>query len=190
MAFVSRQPFAGVKSGMANSMPFEIQIIPNPVILVGEMEGLSARISSARKPLERAIKEVVIPSINQNFAAEGRPEGWDQLVQNTVSQREELGFGGEHPILQRTTKLYKAATAFARWKIVKDQAYVDNWPQSVWYGPVHQGGAVYSTDSFGDVGIPARPFMMIQDPQDVDDIEKVFDRWLGENLAQAGFVVT
>lgn len=46
-----------------------------------------------------------LKSIDRNFTSEGRPGKWTQLAQSTVEQRRRLGYGGRHPILQRTKKL-------------------------------------------------------------------------------------
>jgi len=206
MAFTPRFGFGGVKGGNVPKMPIDVDILPNPVIMVGQMEGLAASIRSAREPLTEAVKEVVIPSIWENFAQEGRPQAWERLAPATVLIREEEGFNGSGPILQRTTKLFKAATAFARWTIQKDMAYVSNFPASVWYAGIHQAGATFDVQvkpvkelppvianiggRSGDVqsfGIPARPFMLIQ-KGDEKDIQDVFARWVMRKAATHGFV--
>lgn len=175
--------FGGIKSGTAR-VPFEVDIQPNPYIIIGQLEGLAASVRSFKVPLERSIKQVVIPSITKNFAVEGRPP-WEPLAPETAFIRESEGFAGEHPILIRTGSLYKAATAFARWDISRDQAFVSNWPGYAWYGPIHQAGSGAS-DVFGTVGLPARVFMAIQD-EDSIKIEAIFAEWVIERAVAAGF---
>jgi phage gpG-like protein len=39
----------------------------------------------------------------------------------------------------------------------------------------------------GAVNIPARPFVMFQE-EDVDAVHEVFDKWLAQEMAKAGFI--
>lgn len=48
-----------------------------------------------------------LKSIDRNFTAEGRPGKWTKLAESTVKDRQRKGYGGRHPILQRTKKLRK-----------------------------------------------------------------------------------
>jgi phage gpG-like protein len=93
------------------------------------------------------------------------------------------------------------------WSIDSERALISDLPDSVWYGKVHQagygGGSGQKTvriknistglwDTFTEAGseagsgeIPARPFVVLQ-PQDIENIERVFSDWLGERIAAAG----
>jgi hypothetical protein len=111
----------------------------NPLIVANQWLNWGQGIRSVKEPLEKAIKDVIIPSIDQNFQEEGRP-AWARLSIDTLYTRETLGFG-DGPILQRKKKLYRAAISFARWTI--------NGPE---------GRAYASSSSFNDVA-PYAVFM-------------------------------
>jgi phage gpG-like protein len=171
------------------------------------MEKFGIDIRSFHEPLKRSIQQVIIPSINMNFDWEGRPE-WTPLADYTLTRRNNEGFG-EGPILQRTGRLRARATAFARWKVTREEAFVDNFPSDVWYAQVQHEGIGISgsqlaqqkgvdTSSMkgeggmfprkkGEVVIPPRPFMLVQE-EDLDKIEDVFKEWIRERMFKAGLL--
>jgi phage gpG-like protein len=185
------KPFSGVKAGMSGAGLIDVDIVPLPIILVGQFEALAASVRSYHEPLKRSIQQVVIPSIKKNFDVGGRPS-WPVLAPATLVFRGELkstssldalsaGFGSE--ILVRSGKLRRAAQALARWTITRDEAYAGGaWPGSVWYGPLQHTGFI------GGHGAetPPRPFMMIQE-EDMPKIEEVFVQWFKERLIATGF---
>jgi len=130
----------------------------------------AADIRSFREPLNRSVREVMIPSIQENFDAEGRPP-WQELAEGTISQR-----GAAHPILQRSGALRRAAIALARWAIDSESAVYIASSGPVAYAAIHQ---------FGGGDIPARPFVGMQ-PEDEEKIDRVFSTWIGERLVRSG----
>lgn len=70
-----------------------------------------------------------------------------------------------------------AASSPDIWTITNEEATVADLPEEVYYGIYQQDGTNF---------MPARPFMMLQDP-DVDAIVNVFDTWAGERFADHGF---
>ncbi len=182
------KPFAGVKSGQASGLGVDVTLSPAPVIIVGQFVTLGANIRSYREPMTRAIKNVVIPSINKNFESGGRP-AWTELAAGTIANRARDGFS-PGPILVRTGKMRRAATAFARWQLTRDTAVMGaDFPSSAQYGPIHQ--IADSEDIFGGVGntafLPGRPFALIQE-EDQPKIEEIFVVWIRERLAAHGFM--
>jgi phage gpG-like protein len=178
---------------------------PSIGILARDVDKLSLDIRSFKEPLTRAVREVVVPSIKQNFAAEGRPDGWEPLTPETLERKQSAGFGGK-PILERTGALRRAATSMGIWTITTTSATVKDLPSNVFYGAVHQGGttihnridALVSMGATGlaqqqmslvkgkprfapDEQIPARPFIMFQD-EDIPKVEEVFSKWLDERI--------
>jgi phage gpG-like protein len=170
---------------------------PSIGILADKIDTLGHEIESFKEPLTASVKMVIIPSIRQNFDEGGRP-AWEPLADFTVSQRK----GAAGPILIRSGRLRTDATQFARWMITDTAASIQNWPQSSWYGQLHQagyGGRVSTkavkkvrpgvvsaaqimggADSEGGA-IPARPFIMYQ-PEDIPKIHEIFDQWLEEKI--------
>ena len=66
---------------------------------------LSNRLSDFREPLEKSA-QLVLTDVDYNFSTEGSLSGgWQPLARSTVKGRLREGFGGEHPILQRTGRL-------------------------------------------------------------------------------------
>lgn len=175
--------FQGIKAGNSNAVPMSIDIHPSPLILAGMFGALAEGVRSYRKPLEKAIREVVIPSIRENFNVAGRPP-WTPLSGYTEATRVRLGYGvgiGAE-ILVRKGKLKRSATAFARWSFDKQTAWVGNdFPGDAWYGPIQQNGF---EGGYGAI-TPPRPFMMVQ-PQDEEKIQQVFLHWLGERVNASG----
>ena len=115
----------------------EFTFSPSLAILAGKVDKLGMDIRSFREPLTRAIKQVVIPSIKQNFAAEGRP-AWVPLNEDTLSVKNWKGYPPD--ILRRTGKLAKVAAQQNIWTINEKAAAVKSLPESVFYGMVMQAG--------------------------------------------------
>lgn len=179
---------------------------PSVGISAKKLDKLGMDIRSFREPLHRSIKQVVIPSIRENFDVGGRP-AWSPLEFLTSERRTKEGYGAEGPILVRTGTLRKVATQLNIWTIGREVAMVTDLPDKAWYGKVHQAGATFSVGggSFAATPtqfltwqgkkmgqkdkaqgkIPARPFIMVQN-SDIPKIELVFQLWLGERIKAAG----
>lgn len=116
-------------------MAFDFQ--PTIGILARAVDKLGLDIESFEEPLTRAVREVMIPSIDQNFASQGRPR-WEPLSEVTLAIRQREGSGNK--ILQRTGRLREAATSLDIWDIDGERAVIKELPQDVWYGTIHQAG--------------------------------------------------
>lgn len=193
----------GFKNNLQGSTSVQFDFKPSVGIMAAKVDKLGLDIRSFREPLKRAVKEVMIPSIMENFEVEGRP-AWEPLSSNTLKTRAALGWSGGG-ILLLTGTLRSVATQQSIWTITEKSATVRDLPQRAWYGKVHQagqGGGVSSIaaqgkrvkvggvirfvgskggDERGGNGIPPRRFIMIQD-EDRDAITDVFEEWLGERV--------
>jgi phage gpG-like protein len=191
------------KFGGTMSVTFDFK--PSVAILAAKVDKLGIDIRSFREPLERAVKKVMIPSIQTNFDVSGRP-AWEQLSEATWSTRAGRGWSGGD-ILLLTGTLRKTATQFNIWTITQQSATIRDLPQKAWYGKVHQAGAGGSVrtiaparkmikgrggvvkwsgardkeNSRGYVNIPARPFVLIQE-EDRIKIQEIFREWLEERV--------
>jgi phage gpG-like protein len=201
-----------MQSGLTRSAVVGITFEPTLGIAAGRIAKLGIDIRSFRVPLERAIKQVVIPSIQANFNAGGRPEAWEPLSDFTLKRREQDGVGGDSPLI-RSGRLKKTMAQFNIWTITPTMAILADLPDSVWYGKVQQGGyegkgvgrrvqtkgrsarrvleditdtALAGGASGGGVvpPIPARPFVLLQ-PEDEDKIMIIFIKWLEERVIRA-----
>lgn len=161
-----------------------------------KMDRLGGMLKDFRVPLRRSLRQVIIPSIQQNFIKGGRPR-WEPLAESTIRQKN----GNARP-LRRTDNLMRTMSESRIWKINRERVVLDDLPQSVWYGKVHQNGLDRTTIIRGALnpltgrrgpdiseqspgGIPARPFITLQD-SDLPEIDRIFAEWVDEQIAKAG----
>lgn len=143
----------------------------SPLLLAEHIDTLALNIRSFREPLTRAIREVVIPSIRNNFDSGGDPS-WQPLARITLDQKLRAGFSPD--ILVRSGKLKRVAQQLNIWTINREEAYITSLPVNVWYGQVHQAGTRK---------IPSRPFIAVTST-DEDRIREVFSTWLEERVVR------
>lgn len=97
-----------------------------------------------------ACTRIVADGIETNFRSESSAgDAWAPLQPKTVEQRERKGFGGEHPILNRTSALKNVASAHR--KAMRDGAEVgpdDSLPY-----------ARAQADGYEPRGLPARDYL-------------------------------
>jgi phage gpG-like protein len=203
--------FDNVTSGM---LGVNISFEPTTLITTKRIDKLGMDIRSFHEPLQRAVQQVIAPSILKNFDVGGRP-AWEPLSQGTLDVRKRLSISGSSSPLMRTGLLRRTMGQLNVWSIGINTAMIRDLPSKVWYGAIHQAGAEQGTmkarikkhgsakkalesilddqmhamrtgktmgSSFG--GIPARPFVMLQD-EDIDGIDKVFLDWFEERIARA-----
>jgi phage virion morphogenesis protein len=153
---------------------FSIEFSPPIEEIEADLAAIGRDLSNMRTPLTTSIKQVIIPSIDANFAAGGRP-AWQPLSPDTLERRSRQGTGTQ--ILVETGRLRAAATQFSRWNVDIDSAQIANWPTDViTRGAVHQNGAE-ATGKGNASSIPARPFLMIQG-EDEEKIVEIFLAWM------------
>lgn len=153
------------------SVSFSGEFSRDALILANDLQSFAAYgIRSFREPLTKSVREVIIPSIRNNFAAEGRPS-WEPLAPTTVLSR-----GASGPILNRTGRLLKVATQFNIWTYTRDSATITGIDSRVKYAGYHQGGTRK---------MPARPFVVLQD-EDEEQIERIFAEWVDDRLRRVG----
>lgn len=170
----------GAKAGIT----FDIDISPSPMLFMAEQHALAVDIRSFREPLKRAIQGVLGPSFRHNFEVGGRPS-WAPLSEETVRRKAQQGASDPGKILVETGKLARVAGQLNIWEINGQQgeAHVAELPGAE-YGAFHQSGFTHHRG--GEV--PAREFLVIQ-PQDMDEIEQVFDIWVRERFRRKGWMV-
>jgi phage virion morphogenesis protein len=172
----------GLGMGNVPGVHLSLHWEPAPVIVAAQFTVFGMQLRSFREPLNRSIRQVMIPSIRKNFEEEGRPP-WLPLSEATIEIREREGFASG-PILQRTGNLRRSATQLNIWVIDSEKAYIRELPARSWYGTIHQGGAAGKAMSLR-APIPARPFLLIQD-EDADKIQEVFIEWVAERARLSG----
>lgn len=140
-----------------------------------DIERLAASVRTFRVPLERSLNQVVIPAIQKNFDAEGRPK-WAPLSAETLLTRktDKKTVGRQVKILDRTGFLKRVATQKNLWDVKDDQLLLRSvyFSQRVKYSSFHQTGTR---------NMPQRVFMSLAG-DDVEKVEEVFDEWLGERI--------
>lgn len=173
-------------------MPQIVLANPNVLNLVNkDLRDLAASLSSRgrlRSLFERFRDEVIIPSIRTNFERSGRPR-WEPLSADTIAWRlRSSGFsagrnavlaiaggGGMAPLIH-TGKLSRAATAKARFTIRENQMTYGSWPETVWYGIVHDSAEISAR-----ARIPQRQFVMFQ-PEDIEQITEITIEWVEDRV--------
>lgn len=78
--------------------------------IADDLDKLIRRIANPGPRQTRSIGDAIRRGFQDNFTTEGSASGqpWRPLAQQTIQQRIELGFAGEHPILVRTGR-YRAS---------------------------------------------------------------------------------
>jgi len=187
-------------------MAFEFK--PSVGLVARDLVTYGMTFKSFREPLERSVREVMIPSIQKNFDAGGRPVMWEPDAEATTLQKSFYGL--DTRTMHRsmgTQSLEWSATRLARWQFGRTSAAFTNFPMSKFYGGILQAGAdssaartsgtlqeriaasitaAQSGQKSRDWHLPARPFVMYQ-PEDFPKIEAVFDLWLQENMIKRGW---
>lgn len=177
---VSRPPITDIKvKGLRLDVDLMFDFHPSIGLLAKQVDTFGMNIKSFREPLKRSIQKVLAPSFRANFDAQGRPLRWAPLAEFTVEKR-----GASGPILDRSGLLKRTIQQFNIWSIDSEKAAITNLPQKIWYGKLHQAG--YKGTGKATFSFPERPFVLIQDPDDYDAIEKVFFDWLQERAIASG----
>lgn len=142
------------------SITFGAEFFADAAQVQAAIELLGDRLDDFREPLQISLDLVILPSVAQNFAAQGRPR-WAALSPNTVLYRP------PGPILQVTGALFHATQNRSNWVSTKDSVAMIGIDE-VQYAPYHQ---------FGTRKMPARPHVMYQ-PEDIEKIVQVFEIWI------------
>jgi phage gpG-like protein len=156
-----------------------VTMIPSSAVLMAQFEDFGVGIRSLIEPLKESVRNVVIPSIRENFDAEGRPS-WEPLSESREAQKAVQGLPPD--ILTASGALRRIATQLNIWEF--DGGY-------------GSGEAVASITGFGDADygelhmsgterMPAREFAVLQE-EDEDGILEVFDNYIAMRQARAGF---
>ncbi len=140
-----------------------------------EIDGLAIRLARRSDDMSEAMTEIagiMLDAVEENFEQEGRPEKWLELAEVTKDDREEKGFGREHPILQRTGNLAASVQADSSDR----EAVVST---NLRYAALqHFGGEAGRGKK---VKIPPRPFLVLA-PEDEDEIVGVLRRLIEKDL--------
>lgn len=187
---------------------------PSLGIAAKRIDKLSIDIRSWREPFTRSIRQVMMPSIRENFNVGGRPP-WAPLSESTWEVRSRFGWEGG-TALALTGALMRGASSFKMWTITTTNATIRAFPENIWYGRIHQegyggnggGGGMHAIveKHGGNVGaalrevvgkaqaggssgrsvsaIPQRQFLMFQ-PEDEMAIHEIFVEWMDERVRAA-----
>jgi phage gpG-like protein len=178
-----RGTVTGRRGGLAFGQAVDVEFHPSPFIMAAQFDTLGVSIRSFREPLMRSIKQVVAPSMQRNFDESGRPEEWQPLEQATEQRRQREGYSPGPPLV-RSGRLRRGAGQQNIWHVdgPNGVAYIGDLSGfQFFYGAFHQGGSA-AGDEFGTIGFPPRPWAMLQDPEDLNDIEEIFFEWIEERV--------
>jgi phage gpG-like protein len=142
-----------------------VTYVPPLEVVGAQFAELAREIHDLDDPLEKVVRDVMMPSIQANFDAGGRP-AWEPLSETTQEIRGDSG-----PILQRSGDLMGSATSFDLWTIDSAAGEVFVGGIDPFYGGFHQSGTA---------AMPMREFILIQ-PEDAEAIAQIF----GEHVDDA-----
>lgn len=144
--------------------------VPSPIEVASDLYDLEAAFTDFSEPITRSIQNVIIPSLKENFSAEGRPK-WTPLAAYTVQKK------GFDKILYETGKLESAASSFNSWSITdhKGELSASRIPN---YSMFHNTG--FFNVPFNKY-VPARTWALYQ-LEDLDEIAFEFAEWIAEKI--------
>ena len=150
----------------------EWDVVSGPAVASAKLAalGVSLRAGGFRKPLQRSVREVLVPEIERQFAVGGDPK-WPDITDSTKETKMRR-VGHTYPILVETGRLKKAATALARWHVKNDEATFTGLPGYAAYGTFHVTGTKY---------MPQRNWANWRDNTG-DAVHQVFDEWVEEKI--------
>ena len=130
---------------------------------------ISIRAGGFRTPLERSVREVLIPELEHQFDVGGDPS-WASLEDSTVAKKQAIG--RDNGILQETYALRKAVTALARWRVRDDEAVFTGIPGHAYYSMYHLTGTQ---------NMVARNWAQ-WDNASINKVSAIFDDWLEQKI--------
>jgi phage virion morphogenesis protein len=141
-----------------------IQGLQSIINRVGKLATHARRIE---KPL-KAAGVYMVGSIEKNFQVEGRPDKWQSLADSTKARRR-----GKNPKILTNTGRLRRSHAY---KLTTEGVSVGtNAVQAARQHFGYKGGK-----GPGQAETPARPFLLLQDPEDFDAIGQIFMRHVKE----------
>jgi phage gpG-like protein len=136
--------------------------------LLRRVSRLETRITGEIEKPFKAAGTYMIGSIQRNFTASGRPAKWQALAASTIAQRRRgKGRGGVKPLIDTGRMKNSESMRVGSKQVEVGTNMVQAKRQHFGY-PEGTGRGHSKT--------PARPFMMIQDPEDYDAIKEIFSR--------------
>lgn len=138
--------------------------------LLSRIRRLATDARHVERPL-RAAGEVLRRSVEQNFRAQGRPQRWTPLSPRTLARRRRGRGRGGPQILIDSARLKNSVAV----RLVTEGVEVGTnvrYARRQHFG--FPGGA-----GRGHSRTPARPFLMVQVPEDIDAIGDIFRRHIG-----------
>lgn len=156
------------------SIWFESDPVFGPKLTAAKLAALdvSIRAGGFRQPLDRSVREVLIPAIEHQFDVGGDPK-WKDTKAITKLNRIRRG-NSPTPVLVETGKLKKAATAIGRWRVRDDEAIFTGLPGHAYYGTYHLTGTMRNN-------MPIRDWAR-WDQGTESKCADIFDTWLDDKI--------
>ena len=156
---------------MSVSVHWDWDPVHGPKLAATKMAALeiSIRAGGFRQPLQRSIREVIIPELEHQFDVGGDPS-WPPLHDVTIAKKQRLG--RDNGILQETMKLRKAVTAQERWRVRDDEAIFTGLPGYAYYGMYHLSGTV---------NMVQRDWARWSN-NTISSVANIFDDWLDDKI--------
>lgn len=132
-------------------LKFTIEGVPELSRILGVTH---KKLSDFKEPLWKSAR-LILRDVETQFTTEGGLSGgWTPLADSTVAGRLRAGFGGEHPILQRTGELRRSFYAYVDSK----KTIITSKPGVAPYYKFHQSRM---PRRYPPKGLPRRPMLLL-----------------------------
>jgi phage virion morphogenesis protein len=141
----------------------ELQTIIDDADFARLLTGMRHRFTSL-EPAMRLVGQMMLESIDDTFAAEGRPDAWEALADRTLARK------------NSALRILEGESGRLREGIHVDEVgkdFVDVAPDYLPYARIQQLGGVAGKGAT----IPARPYLVLQN-SDADRIEEIITDYL------------
>lgn len=160
---------------------FPIQIDARPFMRDADLLSkstfvMAARLGDMTEPLTLSVRKVIIPSMEYNFFAQGRPK-WAELSPEWKEYKLSLPISMNYLTLLFTHKLVTTVMGKVYWRITKTSADMEALDGRVPYAKYHQSGTRT---------MPQRQFAILQ-LQDIENIAVIFDDWIRRTIYSRDF---
>lgn len=151
----------------------DLVFTPFPAVVARAFFMSAERMRQLQEPMER-VAQIISREIQENFDAQGRPSGWEELKESTVAKKASAGL--DPRILRATGALLDGLTmqgqhGLGSWDISQDgNEWVGVLQDPTGYGWRH-------LDEFPHRFMPSRDWSFVPD-ETQDEIEDAFRDWL------------
>ena len=158
---------------------FRVRLVDNSFdVILKKYENIDDALA---RPFQRIGGDTLRDAFDLNFAAEG--PGWTPLARRTVEERKRLGYGGDHPILEREGNLRNSVTDANDSNHIEEVVRVKEGVIHLHMGSSHPEYDLLHYGGPNQYGywVPGRPMMVVHDAH-YAELDAAWDRIVREGL--------